>query len=310
MHIPVMPAETVDLLSIRPDGTYIDGTLGGGGHSEMILSRLNEQGCLISIDRDPAAIERARPRMEGYAGRWLPVHSNFAQMCEAAAEAGVPAVDGVLMDLGFSSDQVDDARRGFSFMQDGPLDMRMDTTQGFCAADLVNTAEEKVLADLIFEFGEERNARRIARAIVGARQEKPFATTAQLAELIEKICPRRGSRIHPATRTFQALRMAVNREMESLEEGLAAALALTRPGGRIAVITFHSLEDRYVKRVFRRHEVKEESLPQGGVRRVFDPPAVRRVTRKPVTASAAEIAENPRARSAKLRVVEVSGEEK
>lgn len=304
MHVPVMLHETVDLLAVKPDGVYIDGTLGGGGHSEYLLKQLGANGRLISIDRDTAAIARCQEMFKDYPARVDLVHGNFAEIAEIARAQGVEQVDGIMMDLGFSSFQVDEADRGFSFMQDGPLDMRMDLTQGFSAADLVNTAAESDLATVIFKYGEERMSRRIAKAIVEARQEKPFATTAELAAAIERVKPRRG-RQHPATKTFQALRMEVNREMECLEKGLAGALEILRPGGRLSVITFHSLEDRYVKQVFKRHRVRTESLHAGGVREIFEPPPVDWVNRKAVVASAAEVDHNPRARSAKLRVVEV-----
>jgi 16S rRNA (cytosine1402-N4)-methyltransferase len=296
--------ETVDLLAVKPDGVYIDCTLGGGGHSEELLKKLNEKGRLISIDRDTAAIARCQELFKGYPGRADLVHGNFEDMAEIARAQGAEQVDGIMMDLGFSSFQVDEAERGFSFMQDGPLDMRMDLTQPFSAADLVNTADEADLANVIFKYGEERMSRRIAKAIVEARNEKPFTTTGELALVIERVKPRKG-RQHPATKTFQALRMEVNREMECLENGLAGALEILRPGGRLAVITFHSLEDRYVKQVFKRHRVRTESLQQGGVREIFEAPPVDWVNRNAVVASAAELEKNPRARSAKLRVVEV-----
>jgi len=303
MHLPVMPEETLDLLAVRPDGIYLDGTLGGGGHARRIAERLGPTGRLIGMDRDPAALERCRSLFEGLPGSVDLVQANFSSMRSVVERFGIQRLDGVLLDLGFSSFQVDEPARGFSFMRSGPLDMRMDPGGGMTAAELVNTWSEAELADLIFEYGEERNARRIARTILEARAEKPFETTTELAELIEKTVRGRG-RIHPATRTFQALRMAVNEELPSLRKGLQAALELLAPGGRLAVITFHSLEDRLVKKFFRAHEVREESLPQGGVRKVFEVPPVRRVNRRPIAAGLEEIAVNPRARSARLRAVE------
>lgn len=304
MHLPVMLKETVDLLAVKPDGVYVDGTLGGGGHSEELLRRLSETGRMISIDRDTAAIERCQELFSEYPARVDLVHGNFEDVAAIARAQGAEQVDGIMMDLGFSSFQVDEAERGFSFMQDGPLDMRMDLTQDFSAADLVNTAEEADLASVIYKFGEERMSRRIAKAIVEARQTKPFTTTGELAQVIARVKPRRG-RQHPATKTFQALRMEVNREMECLEKGLNGALEILKPGGRLAVITFHSLEDRFVKQVFKRHRVRTESLHAGGVREIFESPPVDWVTRKPVEASAEEVEHNPRSRSAKLRVVEL-----
>jgi 16S rRNA (cytosine1402-N4)-methyltransferase len=303
MHLPVMAEESVSWLAIGPAGVYLDGTLGGAGHALRIAAQLGPQGRLIGIDRDPQAIARCRDRFQDCAARAELIQGNYADMRELLAPLGVTELDGVLLDLGFSSFQVDDPQRGFSFMREGPLDMRMNPTAGRSAADWVNTEPEEVLAEVIFKYGEDRAARRIARVLVETREERPFTTTAQLAQAIEKVKKRRG-RIHPATQTFQALRMAVNDELPSLERGLAAALDLVRPGGRVAVITFHSLEDRMVKHFFRAHEVREESLPQGGVREYFEEPPVKRVLRKPLKAAAEEREQNPRARSARLRVVE------
>ncbi len=304
MHLPVMLFETVDSLAVKPDGVYVDGTLGGGGHSEEILKRLGENGRLISIDRDMAAIERCKDRFSGYAGRSDLVYGNFEDVAKIVREQGLDQVDGIMMDLGFSSFQVDEAERGFSFMHDGPLDMRMDLGRGISAAEYVNSAAESEIADVIFKYGEERMSRRIAKAICEARAVKPFETTGELVRVIERVKPRQG-RQHPATKTFQALRMEVNREMECLERGLAGALEVLRPGGRLSVITFHSLEDRFVKQVFKRHRVKTESLQEGGFREIFESPAVNWITNKPIEASAEELEINPRARSAKLRVIEV-----
>jgi 16S rRNA (cytosine1402-N4)-methyltransferase len=224
------------------------------------------------------------------------------QLCE---QIGVAEVDGILLDLGVSSPQFDIAERGFSFSKDGPLDMRMDRTQGRSAADLVNEDDEQTLANLIYRYGEERDSRRIARAIVQRRQLNPIERTTDLAEIIEKAKGgRRGAAIHPATKTFQALRMAVNSELESIEQGVEAAIAMLREGGRLTVITFHSLEDRLVKECFKRHTVKRESLQQGGEKLIYDEPAVRPLTKKPLTAAKQELKDNPRSRSAKLRAVQ------
>ena len=232
------------------------------------------------------------------------MHGNFADMKELCGQIGVTEMDGVLLDLGVSSPQLDVAERGFSFGKDGPLDMRMDRTQGRSAADWVNEEDEQTLADVIYRFGEERDSRRIARAIVQVRENGRIERTLELAEIVEKAKGGRRGPTHPATKTFQALRMAVNAELDSLERGLEAGLGMLCEGGRMAVITFHSLEDRMVKEFFKRHTVKRESLQQGGERLVYDEPPVRLITRKPLTATKEECTENPRARSAKLRVAE------
>jgi 16S rRNA (cytosine1402-N4)-methyltransferase len=304
MHVPVLLNETMDLLVTNPAGIYIDGTLGRGGHATEILKRLGPEGRLIGLDRDAEAIEATKEILKPYGERAVRIHGNFADMKELCKSIGVTAVDGVLLDLGVSSPQLDVAERGFSFAKDGPLDMRMDRTQGRSAADLVNEEDEETLANLIFRLGEERDSRRIARAIVLERQHGRIERTLRLAEIVERAKGGRRGAVHPATQTFQALRMAVNAELESLESGLEAGLSMLREGGRMAVITFHSLEDRPVKEFFKRHTVKRESLQQGGEKLVYDEPAVRLLTKKPLTAAKDELKENPRARSAKLRVVE------
>ena len=291
-------------MAVRDGGVYVDGTLGAGGHAEAILRAAGEQGRLLALDRDAESLARTRSRLSHLSGHLTCLHGNFADMMTLAqARSFVPA-DGVLMDLGFSSDQMDDAGRGFSFMREGPLDMRLDRSSGPSAADLVNTMGEQELADLIWRYGEDSDSRRIAKAVVAARASKPFVTTEQLANVVAgaKRGPR--GRIHPATQTFQALRMEVNRELEALERGLDAALQIVGPKGRVAVISFHSLEDRMVKQCFARHAGRWESLEAGGERWVGELPRVRPVTKKPVTAQEDELAANPRARSAKLRVVE------
>lgn len=309
MHIPVMVRETIDLLKVVPKGIYVDATFGRGGHSGAILEKLDSDGRLLAIDRDAAAFEGALDKLAGFRAQLDLRQANFCELGEVASDLNISAADGVLFDVGFSSTQVDDPQRGFSFMNEGPLDMRMDTSQDLRASDLVNNLDEKELADTIYKYGEERSSRRIARAIVRERRQGPIESTLQLAELIVRANPRRGARIHPATRTFQALRIAVNRELECLEKGLEAALSLVRPGGRVVVISFHSLEDRLVKRLFKRHKPKEQSLQAGGVREIYDEPAVDWVVRKPLTASEEEKAENSRARSAKVRAVERRGED-
>lgn len=304
MHVPVLLAETLDLLVADPAGTYIDGTLGRGGHAEAILKRLSPAGRLIGLDRDEEALARTEGVLRPYERQVQRLHGNFADMKGLCATIGVTEADGVLLDLGVSSPQLDVAERGFSFAKDGPLDMRMDRSQPRTAADLVNGEDEQSLAGLIDRLGEEHAARRIARAIVRERRIRPITRTLELAELVGRAKGGRRGAVHPATKTFQALRMAVNEELESLEAGLDAGLSMLREGGRMAVITFHSLEDRMVKEFFRRHTVRRESLQQGGEREIYEKPAVRLLTRKPLTASKEELKSNPRARSAKLRAVE------
>jgi 16S rRNA (cytosine1402-N4)-methyltransferase len=281
VHASVLPAETLELLGPKPGETWVDCTTGGGGHARLIAERVGPTGRVIGLDQDPTMLELARGRLES-----LPVelvHANFDQLPEVLAARGIAQADGVLADLGFSSDQLARAERGLSFREAGPLDMRLDPTAGATAADLVNTMSEAALADAFWEYGEERHSRRVARRIVERRAEKPFATTAELAELVRRCVPRSGG-IDPATRVFQALRIAVNDELGALDRLLALLPKAVRPGGRAGVISFHSLEDRRVKYAFR------------------DAGAWRPVNKKPVEASAAEVARNPRARSAKLRV--------
>lgn len=304
MHVPVLKNELLDLLVQGGDGQYIDGTLGLGGHAEALLERTSPNGKILGIDRDPEALSRSAKRLQSFQSRVVLMHGNYADIVDIAERASFRHVDGILLDLGVSSMQLDDAGRGFSFMRDGPLDMRMDTTQKTTAADLVNHLSETALADIIFKLGEEPASRRIAAAIVRERDERPITTTAQLATLVARAKGGRSGKTHPATQTFQALRMAVNEEMEGIRKGLDGALQLLRPGGRLAVITFHSLEDREVKHCFRDHVAREESLPQGGARRIGREPFVKLVNKKAISSGDRECRENPRARSAKLRVVE------
>jgi 16S rRNA (cytosine1402-N4)-methyltransferase len=302
-HKPVMLTEVVGALRPKDGGCYADGTLGGAGHAEAILSMSSPAGWLYGCDRDGAALEAARERLARFAGRYEIRRGNFAEL-----DQWVPArsCDGVLLDLGVSSPQLDQAERGFSFQQDGPLDMRMDQRQELTAAELVNFADERDLSRQFFEWGGESAARRIARAIVHDRQTRPFSTTAQLAGLIERICPRHGKRAHPATKVFQALRIWVNDEMGSLERGLESAWRLLRPGGRLAVITFHSVEDRVVKH-WMRERARDYVVP-GGVDvpelRVEREPQARLVARKAMVPGESELQENVRSRSAQLRVLE------
>lgn len=304
MHIPVLLNETLDLLVTNPTGIYIDGTLGRGGHAVEILKRLSPDGRLIGLDRDAEAIEQTAETLKEFGDRAQRMQGNFADMKELCKTIGVTEVDGVLLDLGVSSPQLDVAERGFSFGRDGPLDMRMDQTQSRSAAEWVNEEDEETLANVIYRFGEERTSRRIARAIVAARETGRIERTLELAAIVEQAVGGRRGPTHPATKTFQALRIAVNAELDSLEAGLDAGLSMLLGGGRMAVITFHSLEDRLIKNFFKRHTVKRESLQQGGERVVVEEPVVKRITGKPVTAAKQECLDNPRARSAKLRVVE------
>lgn len=304
-HVTVLLKEAVDALQPRPGGVYVDGTFGGGGHSSLILERLVGDASLVAIDADPAAILRATVLAESGAGRDVrPVHANFREMARIAAEQGIGEVDGILLDLGLSSFQLDEAERGFAFRFEGPLDMRFDPTTGPSAADLVNSLDEADLADVFWRFGEERQSWRIARAIVSARQARPIETTGELAALIEAtLGGRRGKAIHPATRSFQALRIAVNDELVALEEALDDAITLLRPGGRLVVIAFHSLEDRIVKQVFARESATCICPPDQPVCTCDHSPRLRRIG-KPVRPGPDEIERNPRSRSAIMRVAE------
>jgi 16S rRNA (cytosine1402-N4)-methyltransferase len=285
---------------------FIDGTLGRGGHAAALLKAAAPAGRVLGIDRDGAALDAARVRFAPCGDRLVTAHGSYADMGDMAPILGFGAVDGILLDLGYSSAQVDDAARGFSFRADGPLDMRFDTRGGITAADIVNGWPEREMADLIFTYGEERHSRRIAAAIVRAR---PLYSTAALAAVVARAVPRSRdtARIHPATRTFQALRIAVNGELDALRAALPCAVDLLKPGGRLAVISFHSLEDRIVKEFMRdaaRDFAPDPAHPRGGVPVV---PRLRLITRKPITTDDAEVAANPRARSARLRVAERLG---
>jgi 16S rRNA (cytosine1402-N4)-methyltransferase len=304
--VTVLPSATLFALAPHAGGRYVDGTLGGAGHSALLLDASAPDGRVLGIDADAAALERARERLAPAiaAGRLLLRQGNFAQLDELARDADFAPVDGILLDLGLSSDQLADAARGFSFAADAPLDMRFDTSQGQPAADLVNTLDETELADLLWRYGEERRSRAIARRIVARRQRAPIERTGELARLIASVMPGRPGGIHPATRSFQALRIAVNDELGNLEAALPRAVELLRPGGRIAVISFHSLEDRIVKRYFNEEARGCVCPPELPVCVCGRSPHLRVVTRHPITASAEELARNPRARSAKLRVAE------
>lgn len=303
-HVPVLYAEVMDGLAPRAGGRYIDGTLGAGGHAAGILERSAPDGRLLGFDRDPAAVAFAARRLASFGERATLVASSFGDMADIAPARGFGVVDGVLLDLGLSSRQLDDAGRGFSFLQEGPLDMRFDARGGPTAADLVNNLSAEELADIFFRYGEEQQSRRIARLIVTHR---PFATTTELASLLERNFRRSRAGRHPATKVFQALRIAVNGELEEIERGLRGALALLRPGGRLAVISFHSLEDRLVKQFIRQASRDCVCPPQQPVCTCGAQPALRRVTRKAVQPAEAEVAANPRSRSARLRVAEKTG---
>jgi len=288
-HVAVLLAEVLEYLAVDPEGVYVDCTLGAGGYAEAIAQRLTT-GKLIAIDRDAGALEAARPRLAPFGERVRLAHASFSRLEEVVGKGA--KVQGLVADVGLSRDQIEDPRRGFSFQREGPLDMRMDQRSDLTAGDIVNHYGEKQLADLIYQFGEERRSRRIARAIVRGR---PFQTTTALAETIARAVPRtKRERIHPATRTFQALRIAVNREVEELRNLLACAPSVLSPGGRMVVVSFHSLEDREVKLAFRRWE-------REGV--------LRRLTRRIVRPPAAEVERNPASRSAKLRASERTDKE-
>jgi 16S rRNA (cytosine1402-N4)-methyltransferase len=303
-HCPVLLNEVLELLSVREGGTYVDGTLGGGGHAEALLRRIGANGRLLAIDRDPVAIDRAQANFAVYGKACRLAYGNYADMAALAQANDICSVDGVLIDCGVSSDQLDMPERGFSFRADGPLDMRMDSMRGETAADLIARLPEADLAYLIWKRGEEPAARKIARRITEERLRAPICTTGRLAQVVADAVGGRHGRIHPATKTFQALRMTVNNELDGLRQGLLAALDVVRLGGRVAVITFHSLEDRLVKQLFAEHVGRWENLQGGGAAWKGATPAVARVTRKPVVPGDEEQLRNPRARSAKLRVVE------
>ena len=296
MHIPVMRDAVLAGLALRPNGRYLDGTFGRGGHARAVLERLGANGQLLLMDRDPEAIAHAR-REFGSDARVAIRHANFFEMAEwDQARAGL---DGVLLDLGVSSPQLDDAARGFSFQSDAPLDMRMDPTSGESAAEFLARADEREIADVLFRYGEERMSRRIARAIVARRAESQLHTTRELAELIERTLGRRERNKHPATRTFQALRLQVNDELGSLGRALPAAVEVLKPGGRLAVISFHSLEDRIVKQFIRGPQ--PVSVRRGLPQPAMEPAPLRAIGRAQ-TAGDEEVAHNPRARSAVLRI--------
>lgn len=300
-HQPVLYQESLDALQPRDGGRYVDGTVGAGGHAAGILAASAPSGRLLGLDVDPQALDLAGERLAEYGERATLVRASYAQLAQQLAAIGWDAVDGILLDLGASSMQFDSAERGFAFSQDGPLDMRMDPGLQRSAADLVNELPEQDLADLIHEFGEEPRARTVARRIV---QERPIETTAELAGVVARALRARRGAIHPATRTFQALRIAVNSELDNLQAVLPQAIAALKPGGRLAMIAFHSLEDRLVKQYFRREGRDCICPPAQPVCTCEHQASIKEVTRKPIRPSAAEEGQNPRARSARLRVAE------
>jgi len=303
-HIPVLRDACIEALNIRADGIYADATLGGAGHSICIAEKLTEGGRLIGIDRDDTALVRAGARLEPYKERVTLVHSDFGRLDACLNEAGVDKLDGILFDLGCSSFQLDEAERGFSYMQDAPLDMRMDRDQAMTAYDLVNTADASELKRILFTYGEERYAPQITAAILRAREAQPIRTTGELAEIVRSTIPAAAARKekqHPAKRSFQAIRIAVNHELTSIENGLAAAIDRLAPGGRIAVISFHSLEDRIVKQTFAEAARGCTCPPEFPVCVCGNKPKLK-ILGKPIIPDEQECEENPRARSAKLRV--------
>lgn len=290
-HESVLLKESVEWLAPGPSKVIVDGTVGAGGHSKAILEAMGAGGKLVGFDRDPEALILAGKNLESFKDKVMLIHENYRNMSGRLTEERIAPVDGILLDLGVSSMQLDEDRRGFSFLKDGPLDMRMNPEDSLTAAKVVNEASEKTLLEILWKYGEERFARRIVRSILFERKKGAITTTRELAIIVENAVPAyyRFGRVHPATRTFQALRMAVNGELQSLDEFLATALDVLKENGRVAVISFHSLEDRKVKQTFREWQTKE----LGKV-----------LTKKPVTPSEEEAARNPRARSAKLRVFE------
>ena len=307
-HKPVLLEESLRALDIKPGGAYVDGTLGRAGHSLAILRRL-EGGRLIGIDRDQSAIDAARERLADFAARVTLVHGNFQDLGDILRDLGVRRVDGMLFDLGVSSPQLDEPERGFSYMHDAPLDMRMDTSASLDAAQVVNTWSYEELRRILYEYGEERFAPQIARAIVRRREEGPIAATGELVELIRSAMPTAALREkqHPAKRTFQAIRIAVNGELEALPPMLEAAAEALSPGGRLAVITFHSLEDRIVKQTMRTLATGCTCPPEFPVCVCGKKPKLRLLSRRPTAAGPEELQENPRSRSAKLRWAERTG---
>ena len=305
-HVSVLLPETIEGLNIRPDGIYADGTLGGGGHASEVAARLTEGGRLIGIDQDADAIAAAGERLKPFGDRVTIVRDNYVNMKQVLADLGIEAVDGICLDLGVSSYQLDTAERGFSYMEDAPLDMRMDRREDRTAADLVNECTEQELFRIIRDYGEDRFAKNIAKHIVKARERRPIRTTGELADIIRGAIPMKiqvtGG--HPAMRTFQALRIALNRELQVLEDSIDEMIGLLNPGGRLCIITFHSLEDRIVKNGFRRNESPCTCPPGFPVCVCGKKSRGTVITKKPILPTKEEEKDNPRSRSAKLRIFE------
>lgn len=305
-HVPVMLGECLDGLKIKADGVYVDGTVGGGGHSSEIVKRLSDKGRLICFDKDEDALKASGARLADFKDRVTFVHDDYKNMPERLNAMGVGKVDGILLDLGVSSYQLDNAERGFSYMKDAPLDMRMDRSQRVSAYEVVNTYGEDEIAKILFDYGEEKLARAIARKIVNRRSEKPIETTLELAKIVEDTYPAktRWKYGHPAKRTFQAIRIEVNDELSSLGEAITVMARRLEKGGRMAVITFHSLEDRIVKTAFKELSLACTCPPDFPVCVCGKVQEVELVNKKPIVASEKELDENPRSQSAKLRIVE------
>ncbi|MED3321255.1 16S rRNA (cytosine(1402)-N(4))-methyltransferase RsmH [Bacillus thuringiensis] len=305
-HVTVLLKETVDGLDIKPDGTYVDCTLGGGGHSSYLLSQLTEGGKLIAFDQDEIAIQNAKEKFSSYGEQFITVKSNFRYLAEKLQEIGITEVDGILFDLGVSSPQLDTPERGFSYHHDAPLDMRMDQDAPLTAYDVVNSWSYEQLVRMFFQYGEEKFSKQIARKIEAYRENKAIETTGELVELIKEGIPAPARRTggHPAKRVFQAIRIAVNDELKVFEEALESAIEMVKPGGRVSVITFHSLEDRICKTTFKRNSTTPQLPP--GLPIIPDEfkPKLKLITRKPILPSDIELEENNRARSAKLRIAE------
>lgn len=308
-HISVLPRETIDSLNIRPDGIYVDGTLGGGGHASLIAVKLGEGGRLIGIDQDADAIRAAGERLKPFGDKVTVVRDNYVNLPTVLDNLGIPRADGIYLDLGVSSYQLDNAERGFSYMEDAPLDMRMDRRSARTAANLVNEESEAELARIIRVYGEDRFSNQIARRIVETRAKKPIETTGELAALVKRVIPMRLQKTggHPAMRTFQALRIALNGELTVLEQAIDEMILRLQPGGRLSIITFHSLEDRIVKEGFRRNASPCTCPPDFPICICGKKSRGRVVTGKPIVPTAEEVAANPRSRSAKLRVFERGG---
>ncbi|EJS71067.1 ribosomal RNA small subunit methyltransferase H [Bacillus cereus] len=305
-HVTVLLKETVDGLDIKPDGTYVDCTLGGGGHSSYLLSQLTDGGKLIAFDQDEIAIQNAKEKFSSYGEQFITVKSNFRYLSEKLQELGITEVDGILFDLGVSSPQLDTPERGFSYHHDAPLDMRMDQDAPLTAYDVVNSWSYEQLVRIFFQYGEEKFSKQIARKIEAYRENKAIETTGELVELIKEGIPAPARRTggHPAKRVFQAIRIAVNDELKVFEEALESAIEMVKPGGRVSVITFHSLEDRICKTTFKRNSTTPQLPP--GLPIIPDEfkPKLKLITRKPILPSDIELEENNRARSAKLRIAE------